>query len=126
MKPRYLIGGIILILFAFFALRSFNLNKIDYSNFDGASSTSNVVQVSGALVKEKSYAYDSEKNEFTFYMKDDKAKEVKVIFSGAKPNNFDLAPKVVVKGSYKNNCFYATEILTKCPSKYEGKAEQVI
>ncbi len=126
MKPRYLIGGIIIIIFVFISLRSFNLNKIDYSNFDGASTTSNTVQVSGALVKEKSYAYNSEKNEFTFYMKDDKLKEVKVIYSGAKPNNFDLAPKVVVKGTYKNNCFYATEILTKCPSKYEGKAEQVI
>jgi len=49
----------------------------------------------------------------------------KVVFDGAKPNNFEIANAVVVKGRYEEGYFHANEILTKCPSKYEADAESV-
>ncbi len=55
-------------------------------------------------------------------MIDDNNREVKVVLDGAKPNNFELATSVVAKGRYKDGCFHANELLTKCPSKYEGDA----
>ncbi|MGA9407916.1 MAG: cytochrome c maturation protein CcmE, partial [Bacteroidota bacterium] len=52
-------------------------------------------------------------------------REAKVVLDGAKPNNFELATSVVAKGRYKDGYFHATELLTKCPSKYQGDAEAV-
>jgi cytochrome c-type biogenesis protein CcmE len=34
---------------------------------------------------------------------------------------FDIAACIGVKGKYSGDYFHATEILTKCPSKYEGQ-----
>lgn len=126
MNIKYIISGILIIIFLSIAIFTFDDSKIDYSNFEGASKTKKTVQIIGSLVKEKECNYNSMENEFTFFMTDDKSKEYKVIYKGSKPNNFDIAPKVVVKGKFENDAFIATEILTKCPSKYEGKAEEVI
>ena len=125
MNKKYVISGLLLVIFLAIAMFTFDDSKIDYSNFAGATKSAKTVQIIGACVHNKPYKYDSEKNEFSFYMLDDKAKEFKVIYSGSKPNNFDIAPKVVVKGKMENGTFMADEILTKCPSKYEGKAEEV-
>jgi cytochrome c-type biogenesis protein CcmE len=36
-----------------------------------------------------------------------------------------MAESVVVKGRYENGVFTSSEILTKCPSKYEAKAADI-
>jgi cytochrome c-type biogenesis protein CcmE len=46
---------------------------------------------------------------------------MEVSFSGILPGNFYSASLLVVTGKYHNGMFEATEILTKCPSKYEGR-----
>ena len=58
-------------------------------------------------------------------MKDDNEKSVKVILYGSKPNNFEIATSIVAKGRFRDNIFYANDILTKCPSKYEGDSKAV-
>jgi cytochrome c-type biogenesis protein CcmE len=58
-------------------------------------------------------------------MKDDYGKVEKIVFDGGKPNNFEIANAIVVKGRYQDGCFHASDILTKCPSKYEADAESV-
>jgi cytochrome c-type biogenesis protein CcmE len=58
-------------------------------------------------------------------MKDDGNRVAKVVLDGGKPNNFELATSVVAKGKLVNGEFHATEVLTKCPSKYEGTSETV-
>ena len=50
---------------------------------------------------------------------------MKVVLDGAKPNNFEMAENVVAKGKVMDNYFHAKEVLTKCPSKYEGKGQDV-
>ena len=47
-----------------------------------------------------------------------------LIYEGAMPNNFESATSIVVTGSYQNGYFHAKDILTKCPSKYEGQKVQ--
>ena len=42
------------------------------------------------------------------------------VLDGAKPNNFELANAIVIKGRVEGSSFHASEILTKCPSKYEA------
>ena len=44
-----------------------------------------------------------------------------VLFRGERPNSFEEGRVVVVVGEYNGTVINATEILVKCPSKYEEK-----
>lgn len=125
MNKRYLIGGIIILLFIAIAIYSFNDKKVGYADIATAATTGEMVQVSGVWLKDLQTEYNSESNEFVFHLKDDNGTETKVVYEGAKPNNFELADKVVIKGVYEEGYFKASQILTKCPSKYEGKEEDL-
>jgi cytochrome c-type biogenesis protein CcmE len=45
--------------------------------------------------------------------------ESKVVFTKPKPAQFEQLEKMVLIGTYDKDHFLATEILSKCPSKYE-------
>jgi cytochrome c-type biogenesis protein CcmE len=125
MKLKYIIGGIIGVIFILIALFSFDSSKIEYADFKSAHQSGKVVQVIGSCDKSKPSEYNSEKNTFKFYMNDEKGNKSCIVATGAKPNNFDSAPMVVIKGRYEGDNFHASEILTKCPSKYEGQADEL-
>jgi cytochrome c-type biogenesis protein CcmE len=125
MKNKYIFGGFIIVLFLGIMAYLFTQSNIKYeSDFTNVKSTENTVKATGSWVKEKSYDMNREQNTFSFYMVDEKGNEMKVIYEGAIPNNFETATSVVVTGSYGNGYFHAKDILTKCPSKYEGQNVQ--
>lgn len=62
-------------------------------------------------------------NRFSFYAKDENGKTSQVIFTGAKPQDFERSEKLTMKGKMKEGKFECREILMKCPSKY--KTDQV-
>jgi cytochrome c-type biogenesis protein CcmE len=70
----------------------------------------------------KPMEYDPVKNpnRFVFYAKDESGKSQKVIFSGAKPQDFERSAKLTMTGSMEGETFKCREILMKCPSKYEN------
>jgi cytochrome c-type biogenesis protein CcmE len=122
MKTRYIVGGIVIIGFLVIAFFSLVRTDIEYADFNkAAAKPGKKVQVKGQWIREKGTDYSADKNEFSFYMKDENGSIAKIVFKGAKPNNFDIASHVVATGKLENTVFYASEILTKCPSKYEGK-----
>jgi len=125
MKTKYIIIGIIALGFLVLAYLSFDSSKIDYSDFDAAKESQKTVQVIGKLDKKNAIEYRSEANVLTFTLIDELNTPEFVTFNGPKPNNFDLAPMVVVKGRYESGKFIAKEIMTKCPSKYEGTIEDM-
>lgn len=43
--------------------------------------------------------------------------------NGVAPDTFQEGLSVVVEGKYEDGAFTATQIMTKCPSKYEAKRE---
>lgn len=59
-------------------------------------------------------------------MKDENNTVMRVVLDGSKPNNFEMAENIVAKGKVTDGYFHAKEVLTKCPSKYEGKGQDVI
>lgn len=65
-------------------------------------------------------AYD-ERGRFTFDLQDSQGKLVKVVYSQAKPSNFEQAVSIVAIGHYDaaQQAFIADELLVKCPSKYQ-------
>ncbi len=125
MNLKLIIAGIVIVAAIVFGAMSFMESNVEYTDFQSAVRTHKKVQVKGEWDKAKSSSFDAARTQFTFYMTDDKGREERVVFDGAKPNNFELANAVVVKGRYQDDYFHATEILTKCPSKYEADAESV-
>ena len=124
-KAKVTIGIIIIIGFMTVGFFSFIDSKIEYVDFAQANEMMRKVEVKGYWVKDKESKFDAQTNTFTFYMVDDNKNEMKVVLDGAKPNNFEVAEAVVAKGKMKDGYFHASEVLTKCPSKYEGQAEDL-
>ena len=59
---------------------------------------------------------------FFVYQNDD---SVKVYYYGIRPDLFKEDAEVVVSGSYNNNLISATELQTKCASRYEGDLKNI-
>ena len=125
MKPKILIGSVIIVVFVIFGAYSFLQSNVEYTDFEHAKATTKKVQVKGYWLQEKESYYSPPTNQFRFYMVDDKNAVMKVVLDGGRPNNFEIATSIVVKGRYEDDHFHATEVLTKCPSKYEGTGNEV-
>jgi cytochrome c-type biogenesis protein CcmE len=121
MKKRYIVGGAIIVAFLIIGGISFLNSSVEYATLGKAEQSGKKVQVTGIWVKDMSSQYDASSNTFTFFIRDEEKRVARVVYRGAKPNNFDIATSVVVKGRYENGTFEASEVLTKCPSKYEGR-----
>ncbi|MCX7877116.1 MAG: cytochrome c maturation protein CcmE [Ignavibacteria bacterium] len=124
-KIRYIAGTVIILVFLTIGFFSFIDSKVEYANFSYASNTHRKCQVKGTWLKDKETRYDAANNQFIFHMRDENNHEMKVILDGAEPNNFRMAESIVAKGKVKGDHFHATEVLTKCPSKYEGDSEDL-
>jgi len=70
--------------------------------------------------------YDAIKdpNYLSFYAVDSLGASVKVVYHNAKPDNFEISERLVLKGSMLGDHFECREIMMKCPSKYKDDPEQ--
>ncbi len=76
----------------------------------------------GELNPEKPVEEKVEQNTltFSFYMLDRDGEESKVIYFGGKPQDFEKLDQIVLVGSYNHDNFVASQLLLKCPSKYNA------
>jgi cytochrome c-type biogenesis protein CcmE len=126
MSVKTMVGGVVVIAFLVFGAYSFLDSNVEYTNIEGAMKKGKKVQLKGTWNREKEATFDTRNGQFTFYLVDDAGKECRVVLDGAAPNNFELATSVVAKGRFtKEGYFHATEVLTKCPSKYEAQPGEV-
>jgi len=100
-----------------------------YSHFDEAfAHPDRDFHIIGTLNTAKPLEYNShiDHNLFAFYMFDQYGKESRVVYRGAKPQDFEKSEQVVIIGSAANDGFYAEQLLLKCPTKYneEGLPQQ--
>jgi cytochrome c-type biogenesis protein CcmE len=119
MKKSSIIG-IVVIAIAIAVIISSYSNTSTYGSFNDAKETKSELHVVGKLSKQKELFYDATKdaNYFSFYMKDNKGEECKVVFSGTKPQDFERSEQIVLTGKMRGKEFHASKILMKCPSKY--------
>jgi cytochrome c-type biogenesis protein CcmE len=112
--------GIIVIAVAIAVIISTYSNTSTYGSFKEAEKTKTELHIVGHLNKQKPLYYDATKdaNYFSFYMKDNKGEECKVVFTGTKPQDFERSEQIVLTGAMKGSEFHASKILMKCPSKY--------
>ena len=122
MKKIHLIG-VIVIAVAVAVLMSAAGDVATYSNFEDAKKSGEKVKVVGVLCKDKPMEYDPQidPNRFSFYVKDPKGEERKVILLAAKPQDFELSEQIVVTGKIQETEFVASDLLMKCPSKYKDE-----
>ena len=68
--------------------------------------------------------WDTKEYRFTISKRD---RELDVAYSGILPDTMQEEQELVVEGVFdtKKSLFNASEILTKCPSKYEAKAKAI-
>lgn len=125
MNIKIIIAVAVIIGALIFGAMSFVETNVEYTNFHEAETTGKKVQVKGTWVQDRQTSFDAGTSRFTFYMVDDLGNIEHVVYDGAKPNNFEIADALVVKGRFRDGTFHADDILTKCPSKYEGGAEAV-
>lgn len=122
MKKIHLIG-IAMIGIAIFLLSQVAGDMSTYATFEDADRAGEKVKVAGQLAKDKEIIYDPEvdPNYTSFYMRDSEGKERKIVLLAAKPQDFELSEQLVLTGSMDGDTFVATDMLTKCPSKYKDE-----
>ena len=86
------------------------------------------IQIDG-WVEEGSEQFDPSVPELRFRVRDEaRTVSIPVIYRGGlKPDTFQEGQGVVVDGTYdaKTGTFFATKLMTKCPSKYEANLKQM-
>lgn len=125
MKKTHILG-IIVIAVAIGVILSMVTDAATYADFQTAEKAiGEQFQVVGELNKDKQIAYapKTNANQFSFYMIDQKGTEKKVVFNGAKPQDFERSEQVVITGSFSGEDFHADKILMKCPSKYQDGSQ---
>jgi cytochrome c-type biogenesis protein CcmE len=128
------IFGLVVIAIAIAVIISVYSSSSTYATFAEAQQNNSELHVIGHFSKGKEMVYDATKdaNYFSFYMKDNKGEERKVVFTGTKPEDFERSEQLVLTGQMVGSEFHASKILMKCPSKYtqdklevtEAKAKQ--
>ena len=97
-----------------------------YSISELASESNDIqkVKVGGYIKPNSIEVSENDQLEVSFfvYQNDD---SVKVYYYGIRPDLFKDDAEVVVSGSYNNNLISATELQTKCASRYEGDLKNI-
>ncbi len=115
--------GIVVVLLIYLGAQSFS-NALsfyyDVGEFVQKSDSLNgkVVNVNGSIVK-GSTIWEPEKARLTFKLADNNG-SITVVSNEGMPGNYKEGIPAVVTGFYINNTFQATQVVTKCPSKYGG------
>ena len=127
MKKTHIIG-IIIIAVAIGSMIGLLNDSSTYSDFtEAAALKGGEVHVVGKLSKDKPLEYQPEvnANRFSFYMTDNKGIERRVLLLKGKPQDFERSEQIVVIGSLNGGSFIASDILMKCPSKYNDGKQNV-
>ena len=119
MKPKYVVALIVVVVFLVFGAFSLKKSLTPYVSFAQAQK-GGTVQIIGKLVSGTDY-YDSQSQKLAFMLTDQESRlQMKVLYDGVKPGNFEQATEIVAIGQYQSGTFEAEQLLVKCPSKYQG------
>lgn len=127
MRAKYIIGGIIIVVFLIWGTSAFLKTTIQYVPLDEASRATRTVQVMGKIDFAR-VKYNAADTRLEFAVFDAEARDTvntpryPVVYYGVVPGNFDQAKSVVLKGKPgSDGVFVAEQMLVKCPSKYQGE-----
>lgn len=114
---------LIVVVAAIGVVMSLSMNTSTYAGFaEAMENPGREFHVIGKLSPGKPIEFDAMKdaNSFTFYMIDNNGKEMQVLYTDSKPQDFEKLDQVVVIGKVKDGQFKAYKMNLKCPSKYNN------
>ena len=123
MNTKVLLAVGLLVAAVVIGVTSFKKTMTPYIGFAEARAASGQVQVNGTLA-DKNYVLKKEEQYLRFSLKDTKGDVMPVVYRGVIPGNFDQAVSIVAIGQYQGDHFEASQLLVKCPSKYQAEAEK--
>jgi cytochrome c-type biogenesis protein CcmE len=115
--------AIIIIAVALGVIISTISNSSTYATFNEAiANPGTTYHVVGKVNKSLPFDYQPEidANKFGFTLVDNNGIEVKVMYNGSMPQDFERSEQIVVIGKMDEGTFRCKQILMKCPSKYNG------
>jgi cytochrome c-type biogenesis protein CcmE len=99
-------------------------NSSTYSSFsDAAALNGEKTTVIGYLDLEESLDFNPRTVQFAFTARDKKGNSSRVIYNQPKPQDFERSEEITMTGYATDSAFIATDILMKCPSKYNEQNE---
>lgn len=99
-------------------------NSSTYSSFDQATAQmGEKTTVIGYLNAEEPMDFNPKTVWFSFSAKDKKGNSSRVVYNQPKPQDFERSEEITMTGYATDSAFIATDILMKCPSKYNEQNE---
>ncbi len=123
MNPKVAIAMLLLGIAVYFGVSSFKKTMTPYIGFAEARTASGLVQVNGVLA-DKDYVLKEQEQYLRFRLKDPNGDVMPVEYRGVIPGNFDQAVSIVAIGQYQGDHFEASQLLVKCPSKYQAMSDE--
>jgi cytochrome c-type biogenesis protein CcmE len=122
MKPAYIIAAFILVASMAVTLYTFTGSIATHVTIPQAvAMPGQNVQIPGRIVK-GSDNFNPIKKELRFDVTSmDGKNRITIVYKQPKPENFDSATSVEAAGQCRDGVFYATNLLVKCPSKYNDE-----
>ncbi len=123
-KIKFIIGGVIIALtIGYLVFAGVSSNQVYYMTPTEVLAKGNAVYGQGVRVsgriQDGSINWDPKALELSFVIIDSES-NIPVHYHGVVPDTFKYGVEVVVEGKLVNDkLFEATELLAKCPSKYE-------
>jgi len=123
LKPAYLIGGIVVLAAVVVGGLAFARSMTPYVSIAEARAADRNVQVHGYLKEVLGY---DDAGHFRFIIVDDHDDVLTIVYEQPRPANFEQASGFVAVGRYdaQADLFRATQLLVKCPSKYQEQSAQ--
>ena len=129
MKKAYIIAFMVIGAAMGFTLWAFSSALTPYVDIRTARASGTSVQVKGKILHAKQY-WDPRNNVLRFPIVDKNNDTIEVVYKGAKPDAFDTAPEtaatgVVQKDADGHEIFVSSNMVVKCPSKYDDRSKPV-
>jgi cytochrome c-type biogenesis protein CcmE len=127
MKKLYIVA-IVVVGVAIAVIMMSLKNTATYSDFtESASDPEREFHIVGKLDKTQAQVYEPQINpdEFSFFLTDNKGTTKQVVLHKSKPQDFDKSEQIVLIGKMQNDAFHASDILLKCPSKYNDATPKI-
>ncbi len=127
MNRKLIIGGIIILMVvAYLFWSGMKDSSVYFLTVDEFFAQMDQMEGKGTRINGEivpgSIKWDASNLLLTFQLTDGK-NVLNVRHKGVAPDTFQEGLSVVVEGKYEQGVFNATQIMTKCPSKYEAKKE---
>lgn len=121
-KTVYVLGAVLIAGFGVLGVIELKDAQTPYVTTlsDARAAGDRPIQFMGDIVA-RSARYDDESHKLVFTVKGRDGETMQIHYKGVKPANFENADKAVVRGRLRGNRIDATQVLLKCPSKYENR-----